>query len=451
MRSDALPEVVIQYFEYYFKLLTEGKTGDLPEKDIWEVTELPDADLLENEYLEKGNEAFPHTVTIKLNGGLGTNMGLECAKSLLKVKNGLTFLDIIAKQAVKTSVPLVLMNSFATRKDSLDQLQKHHSDLRKDIPLDFTQHRIPKIRRSDLTPAEYPENPVLEWCPPGHGDIYAALITSGLLNTLIERGYKTAFISNSDNLGAYLDPEILGFFVSNNYGFMMEVADRTPSDRKGGHLARLKDRECFVLRESAQCPAEDKDHFQDIKKHRFFNTNNLWINLGALRVLLDESDGYLKLPLIRNEKTVNPADPSSYPVYQLETAMGAAISVFKDSQAIRVARNRFFPVKTTDDFLLVTSDATILTDQFLIEPAPQRQGTLPTISLDPACYKMIPGLKRHFPFGSPSLINCDSFRITGSIRFGRNVIIRGETEITNHSGETVDIADGTVLEGNYSY
>src|SRR5438105_1204399 len=78
----------------------------------------------------------------------------------------------------------------------------------------------------------------LEWCPPGHGDIYTALVTSGMLDALLDAGYEHAFVSNSDNLGAVLDPRILAWFAAERIPFLMEVADRTEADRKGGHIAQ---------------------------------------------------------------------------------------------------------------------------------------------------------------------------------------------------------------------
>ena len=100
-----------------------------------------------------------------------------------------------------------------------------------------------------------------------------------MLDTLLANGYEVAFVSNADNLGAELDPLPLGYFVSERLPFLMEVADRTAADRKGGHLARRKSDGRLALRESAQCPDEDTDAFQDVDRHRYFNTNNLWINL----------------------------------------------------------------------------------------------------------------------------------------------------------------------------
>ena len=104
------------------------------------------------------------------------------------------------------------MNSFDTRDDSLALLERY-ADLAADVPFDFVQHKEPKLLVDGLEPAEWPPDPSLEWCPPGHGDIYPALLTSGMLAALLERGYRYAFVSNSDNLGATLDPRILAWFA----------------------------------------------------------------------------------------------------------------------------------------------------------------------------------------------------------------------------------------------
>ncbi len=121
------------------------------------------------------------------------------------------------------------------------------------------QHKFPKILQKDYSPASWPKNPKLEWNPPGHGDVYTALLTSGMLDSLLADGIIYAFISNSDNLGARLDESLLGYFAHHQFPFMMEVAEKTPADIKGGHLARHKNGR-LILREAAQCPANELGH-----------------------------------------------------------------------------------------------------------------------------------------------------------------------------------------------
>ncbi|MBK8432716.1 MAG: UTP--glucose-1-phosphate uridylyltransferase [Chloroflexi bacterium] len=398
MEAEHLPELAVRTFQFYYEQLHAGYTGLIPESALEPVASLPDAEQLGEELAAVGTAALPHTVVLKLNGGLGTSMGLEKAKSLLVVKEGLTFLDIIARQALHSGVPLLLMNSFNTREDTLHALQAYPA-LWGDLPLDFLQHKVPKIRQDDYSAVSYPADPQLEWNPPGHGDIYTALITSGMLAKLRQAGIRYAFVSNADNLGAVLDRRILGYFAQNELPFMMETADRTLADRKGGHLAQLPNGQ-LILRESAQCPEEDSEVFQDIGRHKYFNTNNLWINLDALHELLTAHQNVLPLPMIRNSKTVDPRDPQSTPIYQIETAMGSAVGIFPRAGAIRVPRHRFAPVKTTGDLLAVRSDAYVLTDDWQVMSNPAR--TLPNpvvVSLDNRFYTLIDEMEARFPMG----------------------------------------------------
>src|SRR3954452_14890210 len=365
MRRDAVGDAAIQAFADAYERLQDGETGVVAESEIEPLDELPAADELPGGD-ETAGGALDRAVVIKLNGGLGTSMGMTGPKSLVEVKDGLTFLDIIVRQVLGlrertgARLPLVLMNSFSTRAASLEALERH-AGIRADVPLDFVQNKVPKLRADELEPVDWPQDPALEWAPPGHGDLYAALVTSGVLDELLGHGYRYAFVSNADNLGAVLDPRILAWIARDGLPFVMEVADRTEADRKGGHVARRRRGGGLVLREIAQTPEEDVDAFQDVGRHRFFNTNTLWIDLEALQGLLRERDGVLGLPMIVNRKTVDPSDASSPDVVQLETAMGAAIDVFEGARALRVPRRRFAPVKTTNDLLALRSDAYVLT------------------------------------------------------------------------------------------
>jgi UTP--glucose-1-phosphate uridylyltransferase len=450
MQAAGVPDVAIATFAHYYRQLEEGASGFVGEAEIEPVESVPDADELP-EPPDGAREALDRTVVIKLNGGLGTSMGMTKPKSLLPVKDGLSFLDVIARQVLElrrrfdARVPLVLMDSFATREESLAALRRH-DELAGDIPLDFVQNKEPKLRADELVPAEWPPNPELEWCPPGHGDIYTALVTSGMLETLLEHGYEHAFVSNSDNLGAVLDPRILAWFAAERIPFLMEVADRTEADRKGGHLARRPEGR-LLLREIAQTPEADLDTFQDVSRHRYFNTNSLWVGLPALAEALRERDNVLGLPMIVNRKTVDPTDPSSPEVFQLETAMGAAIEVFDGARALRVPRSRFAPVKTTNDLLVLCSDCYVLTGDQHVELAPDREGGSPFVDLDPAHYKLLADFEARFPAGPPSLLGARRFVVRGDVGFGADVVVTGDVEVRAAAEEPVHIADGTVLEG----
>jgi UTP--glucose-1-phosphate uridylyltransferase len=444
MRAEGLGDAAVESFRRQYERLRAGETGTLAEDEIEPVAELPDAEDL---VAEAGADLLDQAVVIKLNGGLGTSMGMTKAKSLLEVKDGKTFLDLIAEQILDlrarsgARLPLILMNSFATRDDSLAALERY-DDLSAGLPADFVQNKVPKVRADDLVPVEWPDDPALEWAPPGHGDLYAALVTSGMLEALLGGGYRYAFVSNSDNLGAVLDPRILAWLAESGAPFLMEVADRTASDRKGGHLARRRSDGNLVLREIAQTPDEDVDAFQDTSRHRYFNTNTLWVDLHALRDVLGEA-GVIDLPMIVNRKTVDPADKSSTPVIQLETAMGAAIGVFEGAAALRVPRSRFVPVKTTNDLLSLRSDAYVIGAGQAVHLAPERDGVPPFVDLDTDHYKLVADFDARFPKGPPSLVACEALRVRGDVTFGADVVVRGDVTVEG----TDAVPDGAVLEG----
>ncbi|HEX5924595.1 MAG TPA: UTP--glucose-1-phosphate uridylyltransferase [Baekduia sp.] len=447
MRAEGLGDAAVESFARQYERLRAGETGTLAEADIEPVVALPDAQELT---AEAGTGLLDQAVVIKLNGGLGTSMGMTKAKSLLEVKDGRTFLDLIAEQILDlrersgARLPLVLMNSFATQADSLAALERY-DDLSAGLPVDFVQNKVPKLRADDLTPAQWPDDPALEWAPPGHGDLYTALVTSGMLEALLADGYRYAFVSNSDNLGAVLDPRILAWLVNGPHPpapFLMEVADRTSSDRKGGHLARRVSDGGLVLREIAQTPEEDVDAFQDTSRHKYFNTNTLWVDLHALRDVLSGA-GVIDLPMIVNRKTVDPGDKSSTPVIQLETAMGAAIGVFEGAAALRVPRSRFVPVKTTNDLLSLRSDAYVIGEGRAVHLAPERNGVPPFVDLDSDHYKLVGDFDARFPAGPPSLVGCEALHVVGDVTFGSDVTVRGEVTVQG----IASVPDGALLEG----
>ena len=437
MRVEGLPEAAVASFERLYGQLATGRRGLLASDELEPVLDVPALEDLDDEPAPLDGLAI-----IKLNGGLGTSMGLSTPKGLVAVRPPLTFLDVIARQirAARSRhgarLPLVLMHSFATRVPSLAFLERY-ADLPSDVPLDFLQGREPKLRADDLSPVQWPRDPRLEWCPPGHGDLYTAIATSGMLGALLERGYRYAFMSNADNLGAVVEPRIVAWMARHGVPFLMEVVAGTAADRKGGHIAWRDG--CLVLRETAQTPPDDAGSFGDFRRWRHYNTNNLWLDLVALSELLEERDGVLGLPLIANRKTVDPTDAGSPAVVQLETAMGAALGVIPGARVLAVPRRRFVPVKTTDDLLVVRSDACELhPEDARLEPGRR----WPLVALDPAYFRRLDDFERRFPAGAPSLARCEGLVIRGDVSFGRDVTVVGEVELDG----PLEVADGTILD-----
>jgi UTP--glucose-1-phosphate uridylyltransferase len=434
--------LAIEVFAHHYRQLERGETGMIPESTI-EPLDMPAlADVRVDE--EAGARALRETAVIKLNGGLGTSMGMDRAKSLLCVRRGLSFLDIIARQVIHlrrthdARLPLIFMNSFRTSADTLAALSRYDDLPVEGIPLELLQNKEPKLLESNLMPVSWPRDPSLEWCPPGHGDIYTALSASGLVGTLLDAGYRQVFISNADNLGAVAEPQVAGWFAESGAPFAIEAVRRTPSDRKGGHFAIRKSDSRIVLRETAQTLPEDQKKLGDLERHPFTSTNNIWVNLEALQAELDSRDGMLGLPLIRNVKHVDPSDHSTPTVIQIESAMGAAIEVFSGSRTIEVTRRRFVPVKTTNDLLVLRSDVYDLGEDFVLD---QAAPMIPFVDLD-GVYKLVGDFDKRFKEGAPSLRQAESFVVDGDWTFGDHVTVVGKVTL---DGERGRVESGTVL------
>jgi UTP--glucose-1-phosphate uridylyltransferase len=444
MEAAGLSAAAIRAFLYQYRKLGQNEAGVITEHSIAPVESLPSID--EQRLPRDASDLVARTVVLKLNGGLGTSMGLEKPKSLLRVRGELTFLDVIVRQflhlreTVAPKLGLLFMNSFSTSYDTAAALANYPQlgDLKQ---LELMQNKVPKIDAKSLAPIDWPRNPSLEWCPPGHGDIYPSLLGSELLDQLLKEGKNFLFVSNSDNLGATLDLRLLDLFARSSAPFLMEVTARTAADRKGGHLARRNSDQRFLLRESAQCRVEDLVTFQDVERYGYFNTNNLWIRLDALRAELDRGNGLLPLPLIRNEKTVDPRDKSTPKVLQLETAMGAAIECFDGAGAIEVPRSRFSPVKTTSDLLGVRSDAYELDEEFRLVLRPDRNGVPPIVKLDDN-YKLVDQFEELVASSVPSLIRCRSLTVSGKIQFEAGVEVIGDVKFVSQGDDTKRVPSG---------
>ena len=432
MKANGMSDTAVAQFKRLYDVWRHEEASSwIREDDVEPLTGVPSFhDVYKTIDHDKAVDAFAKTAFLKLNGGLGTSMGLECAKSLLPVRRHkakqMRFIDIIIGQVVTArtrldvKLPLTLMNSFRTSEDTMKVLKANRRFVQNDVPMEIIQHVEPKIVAETGEPVSFPENPDLEWCPPGHGDLYSTIWESGLLDILEEQGFKYLFISNSDNLGARPSRTLAQHFENTGAPFMVEVATRTYADRKGGHIVRDKATGRLLLREMSQVHDADKAAAQDIAKHPYFNTNSIWVRIDALKAKLAEYDGVLPLPVIRNFKTVDPTDPDTEKVVQLETAMGAAISLFDGAICVQVDRMRFLPVKTTNDLFIMRSDRFHLTDTYEMEDG---NYIFPNVDLDPRYYKNINDFNERFPYSVPSLAAANSVTVRGDWTFGQNVIM----------------------------
>jgi len=426
----------IDAFKHKFAALFSGVSTMMPECSLAPVSPLPDFEKLN---ITAKPELLSRTVVLKLNGGLGA---LERSISLVPVAGPHTVLDLIAKQVEwmkiehkQPNLQFLLMNASSTSEDTKALLGKYPI-LGTGSDLEFAQNKAPKVSSSDFLPMDWPANRDHEWCPSGLGDLFSSMLGSGTLDKLLGKGMKYMFVSSADNLGAAVDLKLLTYFVDSGAPFMMEVAARTDGDKKRGHLAMIKKTGGMTLREAAQCSKEDESAFQDISKYSYFNTNNLWIDLGKLKALFEKHEGILLAPVMVSEKTVDPRDKDSLKVTHLETTPGGAISCFEGAIAVLTSRRRFVPVENCDDLFALRSDAYVLARDSRIELAPERNGVAPLVKLDER-YKLVDEMDALIPNGAPSLKECKSLRIEGPMEFAAGVVIKGDVTIKSTQKKTV--------------
>ena len=443
MRRRGLTEQQVAVFTDYYRQVESGAQGTIPEDSIAPLVDVPRLDAIEASEAERA-AALSQVAVIKLNGGLGTSMGLSGPKSALSVRDGMSFLDVIARQVLAlrdryaAPLPVIFMNSFRTVEETEAILAAYPELAVQGLPLGFLQGAEPKLRAEDLAPVDWPADPELEWCPPGHGDVYLSLARTGLLASLRAMGIRYAFLSNADNLGATCDPDIAVWMLRERVPYLAEVCTRTVNDRKGGHLARRLADGRIVLRDNAMVVPGEEHYFADETRHSTFHANNLWVDLDVIARMIEERDGVLGLPIIVNRKPVDPTDPSSTPVIQIESAMGTAIEAIEGSRAMHVPRSRFRPVKTTNELALVRSDLFRFEPDWRVAATGERPDPLVELSGE---FALMADFERRFAHGVPSLRDCDSLRVRGDVSFGAGVVCRGDVLIEG----PVAVPDGAVL------
>jgi UTP--glucose-1-phosphate uridylyltransferase len=374
----------------------------------------------------------------KLNGGLGTSMGCESPKSTLIVREDKSFLDLIVDQlcAVEkefgVQVPLILMNSFYTHAETEKVIEKYRDRLKINS---FQQNKFPRLLEDTRQPLSEEEFGRDVWYPPGHGDFYSCILDKGLLDSLLKEGKEVLFVANADNLGAVIDPGILHHILENDIPFLIEMTPKTPADVKGGTIYQEGDR--VKLLEIASVPEEHKEEFCSQRKFKVFNTNNIWINLRHLREYLEK--GPLDLTVIVNRKTI-----AGKNIIQLETAIGSAVECFPGAVGLTVQRDRFMPVKKTDDLLLVQSDLFVLDKGRLSRNPDRKQTALPSVQLGEK-FADLKGFQKRISH-VPGMLDLDSLKVEGDVRFGKGVQLKGYIKLMALTDKPLLIPDGATLE-----
>ncbi|KAK6243620.1 hypothetical protein QUC31_010029 [Theobroma cacao] len=386
-------------------------------------------------------------VVVKFNGALGKNMGFNGPKSLIEVKNGSTSLDLTVNQIQSLNskygcnVPLLLINSRTTHDDVLKVLEKYSSS-----KIDIHSFRQGDQIQQELSFSEGGED---EWYSSDHGAQFLSLMSSGTLDVLLSQGKEYALVVNPDNVAAVVDPQILNHLAQNSVEYCMEVMPTTSgglmnfmaSSLQGKFKAseilnytNLEDftsnptkhvngvvsfRHClFNLTDSLFAFLFCHGHNKSVKKFKFIDTRNLWVDLRAIKRLVDTNAlklGYLSM-----------------------------LKLFEKAIGIMIPQSRFLPLNSTSDLLLFQSDLYSFTEGVLIRNDARTTPTNPSIDLGPEFEKVSDFQSRFKTI--PSIIRLDSLEVTGDVWFGADITLKGRVRIAADPGVKLEIPDGVVLK-----
>ena len=426
------------YAQLYNKLHSEretiGRWKFLRNPDEGKILQYSSLPIPDKESLA---DSLARLTVCKLNGGLGTSMNCQGPKSAIIVRGKKTFLDLIIEQMIElnnkfqSDVPLMLMNSFRTH-STTDRIVGLSKGVTKVIS--FCQNWYPRLLADDSGFLDALKLNLDAWYPPGHGDLYSCLFDKGYIDDLLKEGREFLFISNSDNLGATVDLKILNFIISNEIPFLMEVASKTEVDTKGGVLYQNKKQ--IKLLEIADVPLEHVPEFCGTDKFKFFNTNNIWVNLVQIKKLLEE--GSLNLDLIVNRKIIKNLN-----ILQLETAVGSAFNSIPGAVGMNVPRSRFLSVKKTSDLLLVQSSLYKLERGTLKRNLAAKITSLPKVHFR-SPFDELKEYQKRIPV-SPDITSLETLELEGQVSFKGEVTLKGNVRLISKN-KSIKIPKGAVLE-----
>ncbi|KAL3104169.1 hypothetical protein niasHS_002196 [Heterodera schachtii] len=391
---------------------------------------------------EERRAILERIVVIKLNGGLGTTMGCSGPKSLVQLRDGLTFLDFALQQHrillncadLRSPVPLLLMNSFNTDAQTKAFLRAQNANSVAAVKC-FCQSKCPRIFADSLRPVpnSWDDRAEEGWYPPGHGNAFHALDQCGILDELLADGRDLAFFANIDNTSAIVDERIAKVIADGKADYVMEMTERTQADVKGGTLVELDGGKRLMHLECPQVPSDRLDEFCSLRTFKMFNTNNIWVNLRVVKKRLDK----FKMEILANEKRLSDGQC----VVQLEQSIGGAIRNFPGrAWAICVSRQRFLPVKSTRDLFRVRSSDLFefCADSFVLR---QRVSLLPNVCLSDHFSSLI-DFERRIP-QIPKMEKVKSVRLEGDVWLGKGITMRGIVEVRADS--KVRVEDNSII------
>ncbi|KAJ0106630.1 hypothetical protein Patl1_19459 [Pistacia atlantica] len=382
-------------------------------------------------------------VVVKFNGVLGTNMGFGGPKSAIEVHDKLTFMDLMVNQIESLNskfgcnVPLVLMDTTETNNDTQKVVEKYSAS-KIDIH-SFSQKPLEGQTGKD------------KQHPSDHGAVFLSLMKSGTLDVLLSQGKEYALVVHADNAAAVVDPKILNHLIQNKIEYCMEVTPTTSIDLRNSMINLRQGKyqlvnitqnpakhHCFLLNTPADvlfcCSFMIK---KSDGKFKFIDTRNLWVDLKAVKRLVDTDA--LKMESLSASKEEN-----GYKINLQDTAAGSAIRFFDHTMSINVPPSRFLPLNSTSDLLLLQSDLYSSIDGILVRNNARNNPSNPSIELGPEFEKVSDFLSRFKSI--PSIIKLDSLKVAGDVWFGAGITLKGRVNIAAKPGMKLEIPDGAVLE-----
>ncbi|KAH9724771.1 UTP--glucose-1-phosphate uridylyltransferase [Citrus sinensis] len=392
-------------------------------------------------------------VVVKFNGALGTNMGFSGPKSAIEVKNNLTPLDLMVDQVESLNskygcnVPLLLMDTAETH-DRVQKVLEKYSNSKVDIhSLSLSQQPHEKSfeghsRKDKLYPSS------------DHSVVFLSLMKSGTLDLLLVQGKEYALVVDSDNVAAVADPSIL----------VLVLVAPVPSIDLRNSLINLRPgkfqlvditqnptkQTCNIIYVSMICSICSFAFLADqcfifcfimVKKSggkfKFINTRSMWVNLRAIKRLIDTDE--LKVENFSSSKEVNDDQ-----IISRGTAADSAIQFFDHTIGINVAQSRYLPVNSTSDLLLLQSDLYTADEGILVQNPARDNPANPSIELGPE-FEKVNDFQSRFK-SIPSIINLDSLKVEGDVWFGAGITLKGKVSIVAKPGMKLEIPDGIVLE-----
>ncbi|XP_052192369.1 UTP--glucose-1-phosphate uridylyltransferase-like isoform X2 [Diospyros lotus] len=377
----------------------------------------PDDPLDTKKFLDK-------LVVLKLNSGLGTEIGFDGPKSVIEICNGQTFLDLIVNQIEsinskhECNIPLILLNSIRTHDATLKVVEKY-SKRNIDINTLCERQSHPVNKQDSKNELDF-----------DHQELFLSLKNSGTLDALLLQGKEYILVVKSDNFGAVIDSKILNHLIQNRIQYCMEVIPNISSDFEGSILHSHEGE--FQLSDIAQMPQK-----HSLEKFKLLDTGNLWMNLKAVKRLF-ETDA-LTVESYPVSKKVSDDE-----ILLQDRRATSAMRFFHRTIGVNVPQSRFQPLMATSDLLLVQSDLYTYAEGILTRNNARVKPANPSIELGRE-FEKLSNFRSRFK-SIPSIIELDSLKVTGDVWFGAGITLKGKVTITAKQGMKLEIPDGVVLE-----